>query len=363
MKKLILAIVFASLSIVSQAITYLDYHDEDNYTVDCGKEVIDGIEYQFLYIVNQSTNGIYGAKATVLGPTDDGAKQSEIIIPQTLSHHSDDYPDITSWPVYSIAANAFNGGSYELISIPDCNGILFLSQGAFSNCQSLKNVIFNGRFYQQLNVNAFIDCNVDLITFKGMPLYNNCIGDGTTVKELLFTEGATFTGGYGKTPINTTATVYGTMNCNMAPADILVLKGKDGEIASTTYSSFDAYSLANVKELWLYVTTPPACTEYAFQTHNPGSTEPTVSAAETLKLYVPEEALTAYRNDAVWGKVKNICAIETGVSPISKTDATVIDTTFYDLSGRIQSTPLKDNLYIKRERLSDGSSRSELIRY
>ncbi len=76
-------------------------------------------------------------------------------------------------------------------------------------------------------------------------------------------------------------------------------------------------------------------------------------------LYVPAEAIEAYRAHPEWGKFKEILPITNGVTDVTADGAAeVIATEYYDLSGRRLQAPAESGITIVATRYSDGSRRT-----
>ncbi len=101
---------------------------------------------------------------------------------------------------------------------------------------------------------------------------------------------------------------------------------------------------------------PPTANTHAFM--NEGDNEE-LGITGRATLYVPAEAIEAYRAHPEWGKFKEILPITNGVSDITADEAAeVIATEYYDLSGRRLQAPAESGITIVATRYSDGSRRT-----
>lgn len=77
-------------------------------------------------------------------------------------------------------------------------------------------------------------------------------------------------------------------------------------------------------------------------------------------LYVPKASVEKYRNDPVWGKFSNIYALEdAGAEGITSDSAQeVIKVEYFDQTGRKTSPDANASILLRRETLSDGTTRT-----
>ncbi len=98
---------------------------------------------------------------------------------------------------------------------------------------------------------------------------------------------------------------------------------------------------------------PPTAEDRAFE--NEGDNEE-LGITGRATLYVPAEAIEAYRAHPEWGKFKEILPITNGVTDVTADETTeVIATEYYDLSGRRLQAPAASGITIVATRYSDGS--------
>ncbi len=101
---------------------------------------------------------------------------------------------------------------------------------------------------------------------------------------------------------------------------------------------------------------PPTAETNAFM--NEGDNEE-LGITGRATLYVPAEAIEAYRAHPEWGKFKEILPITNGVTDVTADEAAeVIATEYYDLSGRRLQAPAESGITIVATRYSDGSRRT-----
>ena len=72
-------------------------------------------------------------------------------------------------------------------------------------------------------------------------------------------------------------------------------------------------------------------------------------------LYVPQEAIEAYKADPVWGQFKKIMPIKDGVNDVTADDAQVVATEYHDLYGRRLEAPAERGITIRTDIYSDGT--------
>ena len=78
---------------------------------------------------------------------------------------------------------------------------------------------------------------------------------------------------------------------------------------------------------------------------------------ERATLYVPEEAIEAYKTAPEWKNFKNILPIKDGVSDVTTDDAQVVATEYHDLYGRRLEAPAERSIIIRTDVYSDGTRR------
>ena len=74
-------------------------------------------------------------------------------------------------------------------------------------------------------------------------------------------------------------------------------------------------------------------------------------------LYVPKEAIEAYKTAPEWKNFKNILPIKDGVSDVTADDAQVVATEYHDLAGRRLDAPTERGITIRTDVYSDGTRR------
>ncbi len=136
-----------------------------------------------------------------------------------------------------------------------------------------------------------------------------------------------------------------------------ITKSKTGKSPSFEWCSFrDCFKIESV--ICEYEVPPTAATN-AFQ--NEGDNEE-LGITGRATLYVPAEAIEAYRAHPEWGKFKEILPITNGVTDVTADEAAeVIATEYYDLSGRRLQAPAESGITIVATRYSDGSHRTTKI--
>ena len=74
-------------------------------------------------------------------------------------------------------------------------------------------------------------------------------------------------------------------------------------------------------------------------------------------LYVPEEAIEAYKAAPGWKNFKTILPIKDGVNDVTADDAGIVATEYHDLYGRRLEAPAERGITIRTDVYSDGTRR------
>ena len=74
-------------------------------------------------------------------------------------------------------------------------------------------------------------------------------------------------------------------------------------------------------------------------------------------LYVPEEAIEAYKAASDWKKFKTIMPIKDGVNDVAADEAQVVATEYHDLYGRRLEAPAERGITIRTDVYSNGTRR------
>ncbi len=74
-------------------------------------------------------------------------------------------------------------------------------------------------------------------------------------------------------------------------------------------------------------------------------------------LYVPQEAIEAYKAAPGWGNFKKILPIKDGVNDVTAAEAQVVATEYHDLYGRCLEAPAERGITIRTDVYSDGTRR------
>ncbi len=133
-----------------------------------------------------------------------------------------------------------------------------------------------------------------------------------------------------------------------------ITKSKTGK--SPEFSQYSLQSCLGLKSVICEYEVPPTAEIRAFEISK--------DVYGRATLYVPAEAIEAYRAHPEWGKFKEILPITNGVTDVTADEAAeVIATEYYDLSGRRLQAPAESGITIVATRYSDGSRRTaKLIR-
>ncbi len=160
--------------------------------------------------------------------------------------------------------------------------------------------------------------------------------------------------------LNDTLVLPGSVDCGrVAISDknlkcLHITKSKTGKSPSFDWCFFrDCFKIESV--ICEYEV-PPTAETNAFM--NEGDNEE-LGITGRATLYVPAEAIEAYRAHPEWGKFKEILPITNGVTDVTADEAAeVIATEYYDLSGRRLQAPAESGITIVATRYSDGSRRT-----
>ena len=355
-KMLALIVPFVGIAANSYASHLSPCEYGQDYTIELGCDTVNGVIYTFYYTETTVTPTFTGARVTVTGCDEVGKNLQQIVVENEFNKVFDEYPWIEKWPVTSVGKFAFSEVAAEEIILN--KGLTSgCAEQAFYSCPNLKRVVFTGEWMDFLPMNVFDGCHLEQLVIYGKSLFRSyCIGENSIVEEIFFPLGArlAWAGAPEKYYKDTTALIYGYVQCDGADVDRIILKGADGEIAESSASNFDAYSCAYVKEIHLYVMTPPECSSYAFE-EDPntigGLPENPDAALSVIKLYVPRAAMDAYKNDPVWGRIKQIYPLEDGVDDTIVADG-AIDTDgvqeYYNLQGAKVTNPAPGTVVIRR---------------
>ncbi len=107
------------------------------------------------------------------------------------------------------------------------------------------------------------------------------------------------------------------------------------------------WNTTSVKKITCEYTVPPETSGSAFEDY----------MYDRATLYVPEEAIEAYKAATEWKKFKTIMPIKDGVSDVTTDDAQVVATEYHDLYGRRLEAPAERGITIRTDVYSDGTRR------
>ena len=107
------------------------------------------------------------------------------------------------------------------------------------------------------------------------------------------------------------------------------------------------WNTTSVKKITCEYDVPPETSGSAFEDY----------MYDRATLYVPEEAIEAYKAASEWKKFKNILPIKDGVSDVTTDDAQVVATEYHDLYGRRLEAPAERGITIRTDVYSDGTRR------
>ncbi len=183
---------------------------------------------------------------------------------------------------------------------------------------------------------------------------------GFSAKHISFEDGYGYLGTNAIYCENDTLVLPGsikTLHCSINDENLKCLhitKSKTGRSPEFGWVSFQ--SCFDIKSVICEYEVPPTAADRAFSI-SADNEELGVTGRATL--YVPAEAIEAYRAHPEWGKFKEILPITNGVTDVSADEAAeVIATEYYDLSGRRLQAPAESGITIVATRYSDGSRRT-----
>ena len=111
------------------------------------------------------------------------------------------------------------------------------------------------------------------------------------------------------------------------------------------------WNTTSVKRITCEYDVPPETSGSAFEDY----------MYDRATLYVPEEAIEAYKAAPEWKNFKNILPIKDGVSDVTTDDAQVVATEYHDLAGRRLEAPAERGITIRTDVYSDGTRRSAKV--
>jgi hypothetical protein len=184
---------------------------------------------------------------------------------------------------------------------------------------------------------------------------------GIEAEKLVIEDGAQVLGTQilGKTLItchNKELTIPGSVQLGMLAIDarelesLKITKSKING-ASPYLGSLICPNSPSIKKITCEYTVPPETSGGAFGLYHG------YDMYERATLYVPEEAIEAYKTAPEWKNFKNILPIKDGVSDVTTDDAQVVATEYHDLYGRRLEAPAERGITIRTDVYSDGTRR------
>ncbi len=184
---------------------------------------------------------------------------------------------------------------------------------------------------------------------------------GIEAEKLVIEDGAQVLGTQilGKTLItchNKELTIPGSVQLGMLAIDarelesLKITKSKING-ASPYLGSLICPNSPSIKKITCEYTVPPETSGGAFDDY----------MYTKATLYVPKEAIEAYKTAPEWKNFKNILPIEDGVSDVTTDDAQVVATEYHDLYGRRLEAPAERGITIRTDVYSDGTRRSAKV--
>ena len=184
---------------------------------------------------------------------------------------------------------------------------------------------------------------------------------GIEAEKLVIEDGAQVLGTQilGKTLItchNKELTIPGSVQLGMLAIDarelesLKITKSKING-ASPYLGSLICPNSPSIKKITCEYTVPPETSGGAFDDY----------MYTKATLYVPKEAIEAYKAAPEWKNFKNILPIKDGVSDVTTDDAQVVATEYHDLAGRRLEAPAERGITIRTDVYSDGTRRSAKV--
>ena len=188
---------------------------------------------------------------------------------------------------------------------------------------------------------------------------------GIEAEKLVIEDGAQVLGTQilGKTLItchNTELTIPGSVKLGALAIDarelesLKITKSKINGASPYLGSAFCPNS-PSIKKITCEYTVPPETSGGAFGLYHG------YDMYERATLYVPKEAIEAYKAAPEWKEFKNILPIKDGVSDVATDDAQVVATEYHDLAGRRLEAPAERGITIRTDVYSDGTRRCTKI--
>ena len=184
---------------------------------------------------------------------------------------------------------------------------------------------------------------------------------GIEAEKLVIEDGAQVLGTQilGKTLItchNKELTIPGSVQLGMLAIDarelesLKITKSKINGASPYLGSAFCPNS-PSIKKITCEYTVPPETSGGAFGLYHG------YDMYERATLYVPKEAIEAYKAAPEWKNFKNILPIKDGVNDVTADDAQVVATEYHDLAGRCLEAPAERGITIRTDVYSDGTRR------
>ncbi|MDE5683420.1 MAG: leucine-rich repeat domain-containing protein [Muribaculaceae bacterium] len=234
-----------------------------------------------------------------------------------------------------VYANAFSNCRKMASKVPST--ITFLGNMAFNNCYKITEATINDRI-TNFGSQTFASANsMTKLTFMPNPVSITAIPDFAfqscgSLSELIIPEGYTEIGSYA---------FSGSKNIKKIDLP-----------SSMTSINTAAFNYVNPDTIIIRAAVPPT---YLNQTYHLFGTD----CFETVKVFVPEESISAYEEAWIWKFFKNYLPISNLTSGIADTEfsAEVVAKTYYNIQGIEVPAPESHDgkFYIIKTTYSDGS--------
>ena len=188
--------------------------------------------------------------------------------------------------VTSIGHGAFCG-CYNLERMDIPNSVTTIHDYAFSSCSNMTELNI-GSGLQQFSTNSFLTCNklTSITVSEDNPKYDSRDG----CNAIIATASNTLVYGCTNTVIPNSVTTIGTRSFYQN----YKLRHIDIPASVTQINTYAFHTCSNLESITCRATTPPTIVSNTFSKYN------------NVILYVPEEAIEAYRSHSLWGKFTDI---------------------------------------------------------
>ena len=363
MKKIIAALLLMLIGAATQVYavkTGRTYNGKDTYNID-------GIEYIVMTEADKEAGKVEYTGAYVVPSADKMLKYSgKIVIPQIVAIEETEYPVVNFIKLSEYPEN--EDSSLEIV-LP--NSLITISGESAQLKGRIKSIDIPASVIGLYGLSYKPDtlCIPKTIQFFGPVSEVNA-------SYIIFEDGLATCAYYGVSCDNDSITIPGSMvmqGCALSALNLEYMKIAKSSDATKSPILCDLFcrNSYRIKTIVCEYTTPPEARENAFVLEKstldplypevdpedpyPYGYSPTMYDRATL--YVPAEAIEAYKAAPEWKLFKNILPIKDGVNDVTADDAQVVATEYHDLSGRRLEVPAERGITIRTDIYSDGTRR------